>query len=66
MSEASSTGDVVQVKSGGPPMTVSAIGDDGEVDVARMSDKHEQRGGRFDAAVLKPYGGRGSSRTRGY
>ncbi len=51
-------GDVVQLKSGGPKMTVSVIrsDDDGRVECAWFDDKGVERGGVYQPALLKMVG----------
>lgn len=48
-------GDVVQMKSGGPIMTVEDVRDDGKVICHWFGDKNKQEMGVFPAAVLEKY-----------
>lgn len=75
MSQPFAPGDVVQLKSGGPIMTVAFLGVDGDVNVTWF-DKNEPKNGRYPPAVLTKYEApsvgvvvgrtRGSGRTRGF
>jgi uncharacterized protein YodC (DUF2158 family) len=47
-------GDVVQLKSGGPPMTVSFVEANGEVACKWFNDKNKLEQARFQEASLEP------------
>lgn len=50
-----SEGDVVQMKSGGPIMTISEIRDDGKVVCHWFGDKNKQEIGTFPNVVLEKF-----------
>jgi uncharacterized protein YodC (DUF2158 family) len=56
-------GDVVIVRSGGVPMTVSKIVGD-EIHCQWLDAKQKAQKGSFDAAVLKPFTRSGPMRVR--